>query len=99
MTQDISFAGYTYAANKACLICEHLFLHHAEPNIIVHDFDGWLQCLCGEVDHISDQAKVVALSQIIDRLPGISELPVLMPGQLAERTRDGTWIVEKIEDA
>ena len=98
MSSEISFAGYSYSPDKECLICEHVFDRSAEPVIVAHDTDGWLQALCGEEDHDADQSRIVALSEIIDRLPKASELPVLNPGECAERTADGSWQVFSIDD-
>jgi len=98
MDEHIHFAGYRFAPNKAVLVCEHVFCKTSDLRIIVHDFDGWLQCLSGEANPSSEDAKTVALSELKDRLPSSSELPLLKPGQYAVMT-EREWTVHKIEDA
>lgn len=98
MSEHIDFIGYRFAPNKAVLVCEQVFEATTDPGIIVHDFDGWLQCLSGEPNPSPEDAKTVALSELIDRLPLPSELPLLRPGQYAVKAGQG-WTVHKIEDA
>ncbi|MGI9505832.1 MAG: hypothetical protein ACR2RE_22560 [Geminicoccaceae bacterium] len=98
MTEDLEFAGYTYRPNKACLTCEHVFARTAEIKVIAHDSDGLIQCLCGESNHTAKQGKMIGLALLIDRLPGPIELPVLMPGEWAEKRSYGIWTVSEIEN-
>jgi len=98
MSEHIHFAGYRFAPNKAVLVCEQVFQARADPGIIVHDFDGWLQCLSGQANPSPKDARTVALSELIDRLPLPSELPLLRPGQYAVKAEE-EWTVHKIEDA
>jgi len=98
MSDEINFLGYRFPSNKAVLICERVFGAEAEPEIIVHDFDGWLQCLSRNADLSSGAAKTVALSELMDRLPSADELTILHPGQYAIKSMQG-WDIYKIEDA
>ena len=97
MTEDLQFAGYTYRSNKACLTCEHVFARTAEIKVIAHNSDGLIQCLCGDSNHTAKQGKMVGFAHLIDRLPGPSELPVLRPGEWAEKLSNGIWAVSAIE--
>ena len=94
MNEEISFIGHRFPPNKAVLICDRVFAGEAEPEIVVHDFDGWLQCLSSQ----ADKAKTVALSELVNLLPTADELPILNPGQYAVKCLH-CWEVHKIEDA
>ena len=92
----IAFAGYLYPHNKACLVCEH-FYENKQASFIVHDSDGWIQVLCGEIDHNPKNAKTVALSEIIDSLPDKESLAVLHPGHYAECQNTIEWKVSSFK--
>ena len=98
MNETIVFAGYRFPSNKACLVCEHVFDKARDIEIIVHDFDGWIQCLCGDTNHLPNQSRTIALSEIIDRLPTSEQLKALMPGYYAIKGINDSWKPIKIED-
>ena len=95
---ELEFANYKFPRDKACLVCEHVFAGET-VTILVHDFDGWLQFLCGRASHDPGRSRTVALSEMIERLPTRACLPELKPGHFAEKSRSGAWVISKIEDA
>ncbi len=95
---NIDILGFRFPSNKAVLICEHVFEKEVEPKIVVHDFDGWLQCMCGDCKPNPSTSQIVGLSHIVHRMPSIEELPTLDFGHYAIKSEVG-WISYRIEDA
>lgn len=96
MSQKIRILGHQFEANKAVLICDHVFFREAEITLIAHDKDGWIQCLCGKCDPDPKAAKTVGLSELYARLPSEMNLQLLSRGQYAIKTFPG-WSIHEMD--
>ena len=94
MDDEIVVAGYRYAANKAVIVCEHVF-SGTTGRCFFHEDDGDLQLTCGAESHDWTQGRVIALSEALQMLPEGKDLPVVGPGFCAE-WNDDSWIVGQV---
>ncbi|EIZ77701.1 hypothetical protein WSK_3711 [Novosphingobium sp. Rr 2-17] len=92
--RTISFAGYTFNADKGCFTCKHV-LDGAPVLLFVHDPDGDLQFLCGASDHdFSEQCKLLHAAHLLDWQPDLLRLPTVNLGFEAERSdKNSPWLV------
>lgn len=93
----ISFAGYTFASDKACFTCQHV-MDGAPVLLFTHETDGDLQFLCGATGHDFDtQCRWLHTTHVLEWQPDLLALPVVEMGFEAERTSVGApWIVSPI---
>lgn len=93
----INFAGFTFAADKGCLTCQHV-MDGAPVLLFAHEADGDLQFLCGESHHDFDtQCLWLHTSHVLQRQPDLLLLPTVEMGFEAERDEVGSpWIVARI---
>ena len=91
---NISFAGYTFAADKGCFACKHV-KDGAPVLLFVHEADGDLQFLCGAADHdFETQCMFLHASHVLDWQPDLLSLPTVDFGYMAERTGPKSpWVV------
>ena len=94
MSTEVVVAGYRFAPNKATFVCEHVF-EGSIGKCFFHDEDGDLQVTCGAEEHDWSQGKVVALSEALEWLPSVRDLPTVEPGFAAE-WNDNVWVVERV---
>jgi hypothetical protein len=92
----IDFAGYSYAENKATIVCSHV-LDGTPVLVFVHDSDGDIQFMCGVSGHGVDDAFVVELSHLLEHIRSMSDIPVVEPGFMAERSEPGApWSIHSV---
>ncbi|MBZ6381829.1 hypothetical protein [Sphingomonas sanguinis] len=93
-TSNISFAGYTFAADKGCFTCRHV-KDGAPVLLFVHEADGDLQFMCGEAGHDYDsQCMFLHAHHVLDWQPDLLSLPVVGLGYMAERLDvKSPWVV------
>lgn len=92
--RTISFAGYTFDADKGCFTCKHV-MDGASVLLFVHEPDGDLQFLCGASDHdFAEQCKFLHAVHVLEWHPDLLSLPTVNVGFEAER-RDAIspWVV------
>jgi len=93
MTNTVSFAGYDFPDNKACIACVHV-LNGESVLVFSHESDGDLQFMCGRKRHTIDEARVVDVDDILQLHPDLVSLPVVEMGHLAERLDPNEeWVV------
>ncbi len=92
---NIRFLGFEFAANKACLICDHVFEDPALIFQIAHDYDGGIQMFCEINDHEIEETKVVALENILIRAPYLKLCPLVPMGSYATKKDKEKWIVSQ----
>lgn len=77
----------------AVFTCCHVLECGCPILYVKHDADGDWQFLCGG-EHKIEDARVVALEEMIGIDSDLSTLPALNPGESAVRdSKDGVWIV------
>jgi hypothetical protein len=75
---------FNEAENTACFTCIHVL--NGEPVLYVsHDKDGDWQFLCGRDGHMESDAKVIALSRMVDIDPTVNDLHEMPAGVGASR--------------
>jgi hypothetical protein len=96
-SSTISFAGYTFAADKACFTCQHV-MDGAPVLLFTHEPDGDLQFLCGATGHDFDtQCRLLHTRHVLEWQPDLLALPTVEAGFEAQRTNvDAPWIVSAI---
>lgn len=92
----ISLFGYKFEDNKACLVCGGVFAGET-IKVIVHDDDGWLQFLNGNSNPNPDNAKTVALSELIKRHSFDAFPAELERGYFATLEADESWKIHRIQ--
>jgi hypothetical protein len=98
MAVTISFAGYTFDADKGCFACQHV-LDGAPVLLFVHEGDGDLQFMCGAVGHDYAQCRLFHAAHVLDAQPDLFGLPTVDSGFQAERTDAfSTWVVSPVPD-
>lgn len=93
----LSFAGYTFAADKGCFTCQHV-MDGAPVLLFVHEADGDLQFMCGASGHDFDtQCRWLHTAHVLEWQPELLSLPTVEMGFEAERSGVGSpWIVSPI---
>lgn len=96
--ETISFAGYTFDANKGCFACNHVMAD--QPVLLFcHEADGDLQFMCGKPGHESGDYAWMHATHVLGRHPALYNLPRVDLGFLAKRvTPSAAWVVSEIED-
>ena len=79
--------------NTLCFTCRHILNENKPILYVSHDEDGVWQFLCGE-NHISEDARIVSLSEIVCIEKNIIELSDLKYGEYAEFQID-EWVIHK----
>ena len=79
--------------NTRCFTCCHILDENKPILYVSHDEDGEWQFLCGK-KHVLEEARIVALSEIISRQKNVIDLSNLKYGEYAE-TQNGKWIIYK----
>ena len=98
MKEKVSVAGYSWDHHHGVIICSHVF--EGKPvRLFSFDSDRDLQFLCGADDHEDwNAAKVVGLIELLERHPEIRSLPMMEPGQWAERSNENSeWVVGQLD--
>ncbi len=92
----IDFAGYSFAPDKACIVCGHVI--DGMPILAVaHDDDGDLQFACGEEAHDTKDWHLIGLEHIDFDDLGPGEMPTVDAGFAALRDGPGsTWEIVPI---
>ena len=76
--------------NTACMVCSHVIDNDAAILHVTHDEDdGMWQFLCGESNHETSQAKIIALGEAVSIDPSINELHEIPLGVGATRQSKG----------
>ena len=86
----IEIAGKRFPGNSACLTCEHVLSGSSVDHVFLDD-EGEFQFLCDQ-PHSTDQARVVALGEVIDLDEELKNLPELSEGQQAKRNGI-SWVI------
>ena len=81
------------APNTRCFTCCHILDANKPILYVSHDEDGEWQFLCGK-KHVPEEARLVALSEIISRQKNVIDLSDLKYGEYAE-AQNGKWIIHK----
>lgn len=77
--------------NQAVFTCLHIIEENKPILYVKHDDDGDWQFLCGG-NHITEDARIIALQEIIDIDPSVSEVSNLKCGQTAVReSEESEW--------
>ena len=77
--------------NQAVFTCLHIIEENKPILYVKHDDDGDWQFLCGG-SHITEDARIIALQEIIDIDPSVSEVSNLKNGQTAVReSKESEW--------
>ena len=94
----IDLAGYTFPENRASIVCTHVWNGH--PVLLFrHNSDGDIQFYCGEDSHSMADALVLGLAEIDDHLQTMQDIPIVEPGQCAERAHaGGPWTIREMAD-
>ena len=79
------------SSKKAVFTCCHI-IEQSKPILYVkHDEEGDWQFLCGE-NHTTEDARIVALQEIINIDPSVSKISNLKRGQTAVReNQESEW--------
>ena len=86
----IEFSGGQFPRNLACLTCEHVLAGELVDHVFMDD-EGDFQFHCDQ-PHDVEQAKIMALEEIVNSDAALKMLPRLSKGQHAHR--NGTnWVV------
>lgn len=80
----IDLAGYSYATNKACIVCRDV-LDGAPVLAFAHDAGGDLHFACSREDHNGSDWLVVGLEHIDLAAHGLDRLPTMHAGSEASR--------------
>ena len=79
------------SSKKAVFTCLHIIEHNSPILYVKHDNDGDWQFLCGD-NHTTEDARVIALQEIINIDPSVSKVPNLKCGQTAVReSKESEW--------
>lgn len=90
---DKLFKKYKFKGsnNKAVFICCHVLEENKPILYVKHDDEGDWQFLCGE-NHTTEDARVIALQEIINIDPSVSKVSNLKCGQTAVReSKESEW--------
>ena len=79
--------------NTRCFTCCHILDENKPIQYASHDDDGDWQFLCCK-KHVPEEARIVALSEIIRIQKNVIELSDLNYGEYAE-AQNGKWIIHK----
>ncbi|MBR6782049.1 MAG: hypothetical protein IKM33_02470 [Clostridia bacterium] len=79
--------------NTRCFTCCHILDEYNPILYVSHDEDGERQFLCGK-KHDPEEARIVALSEIIRLQNNVIELSGLKCGEYAE-FQNSQWIIHK----
>ncbi len=85
--------SFKHKPETLCITCCHVLHENATIRYISHDEDDIWQFLCGE-NHISEEARVVSLSEIISVDKNVVALSDLNCGEYAE-LQNGKWMICK----
>ncbi|MEG8039006.1 hypothetical protein QP166_06470 [Sphingomonas sp. LR60] len=98
-TSTISFAGYTFDADKGCFTCIHV-IDGAPVLLFLHEGNGDLQFMCGVDDHdFEKDCQFVHATHILDEQPDLASLPNVELGHLAERIdAQSPWAVHPLPE-
>lgn len=90
---DKFFKKYKFkeSKNQAVFTCLHI-INESKPILYVkHDDEGDWQFLCGE-NHATEDARIIALQEIVRMDPGIRKISNLKCGQAAIReSKESDW--------
>ena len=79
------------SSKKAVFTCCHIIEQSKPILYIKHDEEGDWQFLCGE-NHTTEDARIVALQEIINIDPSVSKISNLKRGQTAVReNQESEW--------
>ena len=77
--------------NQAVFTCLHIIEENKPILYVKHDNEGDWQFLCGE-NHTTEDARVIALQEIINIDPSVSKVSNLKCGQTAVReSKESEW--------
>ena len=77
--------------NQAVFTCLHITNENKPILCVKHDDEGDWQFLCG-CNHITDDARIIALQEVINIDSSVSEVSNLKRGQTAVReSKDSKW--------
>ena len=77
--------------NQAVFTCCHIIEENKPILYVKHDNEGDWQFLCGD-NHTTEDARVIALQEIIDIDPSVSNVSNLKRGQIAVReSKENEW--------
>jgi hypothetical protein len=98
LEKRVSVAGYSWDHHHGVTTCSHVF--EGKPvRLFSFDSDRDLQFLCGANDHDDRTTAVHAgLNHLMDQHPEIATLPLMGPGQWAERSNENSdWVVGQLD--
>ena len=84
--------------NTVCLSCKHVLEDKRTVLYVSHDDDdsSW-QFLCGDENHQDDDARMVAMSQVVVLDESLNDLSEMPEGYCAEREAKGSdWTPYKL---
>ena len=77
--------------NQTVFTCSHIINENKPILYVKHDNEGDWQFLCGE-NHTTEDARVIALQEIINIDPSVSKVSNLKCGQTAVReSKESEW--------
>lgn len=83
--------------NQAVFTCKHIIDEKSPIFYVEHDNEGDWQFLCGQNNHITEDAKIISLKQAVELDQTLSELYKMPNGYKAERKKiKQKWNISKI---
>ena len=83
-----------YSKKQAVFTCCHIIEENKPILYIKHDVDEDWQFLCGAT-HTTEDGRIIAMKEVIDIDPSVSETQNLKRGQIAQRqSKDDKWIID-----
>ena len=77
--------------NQAVFTCLHIINENKPILYVKHDDEGDWQFLCGE-NHVTEDARIIALQEVINIDPSVSKVSNLKCGQTAVReSKESEW--------
>ena len=90
----LKYRGYSLqkeSENQAVFPCLHIIEENKPILYVKRDNEGDWQFLCGD-NHTTEDARVIALQEIINIDPSVSKVPNLKCGQTAVReSKESEW--------
>lgn len=82
---------FKVSEKQAVFTCSHI-IEETKPILYVkHDYEGDWQFLCGE-NHVTEDARIIALKEIVRIDPSVREVSYLKCGQAAVReSKESEW--------
>ncbi len=93
---DKLFKKHRFKCSKkqAIFTCCHIIEENKPILYVKHDVDGDWQFLCGAT-HTTEDARIIAMKEVIDIDPSVSEILNLKRGQIAQRqSNDDKWNID-----